>query len=111
MLYMTLDDIKESVNNFGKFYKNCQLEEISDYYLTYIKILSFFQNILQNDEKFRRINDYCFNVFKNNYKQNLCMGKENFDKLFIESIEYGRKIYEQVKAKNGLEVTRLVNNL
>lgn len=111
VLYMTLEDIKESVNNFGKFYKNYQLKEISDYYLTYIKILSFFQNILQNDEKFRRINDYCFTAFKNKYKQNLCMGKENFDKLFIESMKYGRKIYEHVKAKNGLEVTRLVNNL
>ena len=111
VLYMTLDDIKKSVMNFEKSYKKYQLEEISDYYLTYIKILSFFQNILEKDEKFLRIKDYYFNTFRKNYDQYLRIDKKDFDNLFIKSTEYGKRIYEQVKVKNSSEIKRLINNL
>lgn len=111
VLYMTLEDIKESLNNFEEILKNYQFEEISDYYLTYIKILSFFQNVLEKDKKFLEIKDYCFSIFREKHNTYLRIGKENFDTLFIESVKYGERIYEYLKAKNGSEVTRLVKNL
>lgn len=110
-LTMTLKNIEESVKYYEKVYKNYQFEEIPDYYLSYVEILSFFEKIVNEDEKFLRIKDYCFRIFKSRYNQYLCNGKGNFDNLFYDSIEYRSLIYEQNKTKNYSEVKRLLNNL
>ena len=92
-------------------YTYCIFDEIPNIYLTCIKILSFFENILNENEEFYKIKKYCFYDFKCKYNQHLCIEKNNFDNLFNESIKYGNKIYSQFNAKNRSELKRLINDL
>ncbi len=105
-----MNNIAESIRYFENVYKISTFEEIADYYLDYVTIISFFEEELKEDEAYRFIKDFCFNTFKSNYIQNLCCGKENFDSLFNESIKHGNKIYSQFAAKNPAEVKRLIYN-
>jgi len=110
-LRRTIEDIRETIKYFEKVYTYCIFDEIPNIYLTCIKILSFFENILNENEEFYKIKKYCFYDFKCKYNQHFCIEKNNFDNLFNESIKYGNKIYSQFNAKNRSELKRLINDL
>ncbi len=109
-LKLALKNIKETIQYFEKAYSFCLFDEIPDHYLTCIKVLSFFENIIDKDEDFLKTRRYCYS-FKDKYNQQLFIEKKNFNDSFDASLKYGKQIYKEYDAKNKSELEKLINNL
>ncbi len=103
--------IGETIKYFEKVYSYCNFDEIPNCYLTCIKILSFLTNIVNGDEGFIKIKEYCFNDFKCKYNQYFRIEEKTFDNLFNEAIKYGNQLYSQFNDKNVAVVNKLINDL
>ena len=112
-LEITLHNIQYSLEYFDKVYKQRIFEEIPDFYLQYIKILSFFEKIEDGKENFHVINN-CLTKFKISHIEYLRNGKENFDSLFHKAIQYGNLKYETyckaIVDKNEYDYIKIIFN-
>lgn len=86
-LKLTTSTIYESVKYFEKVYKEYDISfiEIPDFYLAYVKMLSYIGEKGNIDENFEKIKKYCVSVFFDKYKNSLCLSHDDLN----NAINYG----------------------